>query len=250
MKRKIVMSLSLLIALASGAMAQNADDIIAKYVDAIGGMDKLKAIQTEVDSGSMTQGGFEIKGVSYMKRPGMSLQTFSIQGKTGSQGYDGTNAWELNPFSGRDYVQKMDADQAKETKFEADMDGQLVDYAKKGYKVEYAGDEDVDGSSAYKLKLTTQTGDEYFFYIDKDSYLLVKMTSKTKTQDGSENENDTRFSDYNDENGVLKPLTITTTVHAAAQDFNSTIKISKVLVNVPLADSIFRMPADTIPPKK
>jgi hypothetical protein len=250
MKRKIVLSISLLIAIASVAMAQSADDIIAKYVDAIGGMDKLKAIQTQVDSASMMQGGFEIKGVMYQKRPNMSLQTYSVQGKTGKQGYDGTTAWALNPFSGRDYVQKMDADQAKDTKFQSDIDGQLVDYAKKGYKVTYVGDEDVDGSSAFKLQLTTQEGDEYFFYIDKDSYLLVQMTSKTKTQDGSESENDTKFSDYNEVNGVLMPFTIVTTVHVAGQDFNSTIKVAKVLVNVPLTDSLFKMPTDTSAAKK
>src|SRR5450432_2049790 len=123
------------------AQAQTADDIIKKNVDAVGGADKLKAIQTEVADGKFSQGGIDVPFVLTQKRPNKFMIQATFQGKTQVQSYDGSNGWSINPFQGRDDAEKMDADNLKTTKFQADIDGPLVDYAAKGYKVEYVGEE-------------------------------------------------------------------------------------------------------------
>src|SRR5581483_8394909 len=76
--------------LALPAAAQTADEIIAKYIKTIGGMEKLQAIKTLRRQGKYNGGGgFEAVYVQINKRPGQVRQEFTFQGMTGSYAYDG-----------------------------------------------------------------------------------------------------------------------------------------------------------------
>lgn len=225
------------------AHAQSADDIIQKNISAKGGADKMKAIQNFVASGKFSQGGLDIPFTMTQKRPNMFLLQATFQGKTQMQAFDGTTGWSINPFGGRDIAEKMDADALKEIKFQADIDGPLVDYAAKGYKVEYVGEEDMDGSPTYHLKLTTQESDIYDFYLDKDSYLEVKEKSHIKQQDGTTQDAETNFSNYKETSGVLIPYTIENASEYNGQKFSSFINLDSVKVNTQVADSVFKMPS-------
>src|SRR6266513_4735549 len=162
------------------AHAQTADDIINGYIKAIGGRDKINSVNSMKMYGNVQQGGMQIPGMMYKKRPNEFEFEFTFQGKTQKQGFDGTNGWTINPFSGREYAEKMDADGLKSAKYQSNFDEALIDYAQKGYKVSYVGEEDADGSPAYHLALTTTEGDVYDYFLDKDSYLIVKVKSHVK----------------------------------------------------------------------
>jgi len=179
----------------------------------------------------------------FKKRPNLFELEFTFQGKTSKQGFDGADGWSINPFSGREYAEKMDADELKTTKFEANFDQALIDYAKNGYKVSYVGEEDADGSPAFHLALTTQDGDVYDYFLDKDSYLPVKVKSHIKMQDGTTNDSEENFSDYKDAGGILMPYTIESVQEVQGQKYSSFIKVDSVEANVPVDDSIFKMPA-------
>ncbi|MBA3649220.1 MAG: outer membrane lipoprotein-sorting protein [Chitinophagales bacterium] len=224
------------------AKAQTADDIINKYLTAIGGKENVQKIQSIKQTGKLDQGGTEIPGIMYQKRPDMMRTEFTFQGKTGLQVFNGTDGWDYNPFQGRDVVEKMNADELKDVKFQADIDGPLVDYAKKGYKVDYIGDEDFNGTQSYKLKLTSKEGDEYSYFIDKESNLLLGLKQKVKTKDGSETESETNLSDYKEVNGVLMPFTIENKANYQGQSFSSFIKIDSIKANSALEDSFFQEP--------
>ena len=225
------------------AHAQTADDIINGYIKAIGGRDKINSLHSMKMYGNVQQGGMEIPGTMYKKRPNQFEYEFTFQGKTQKQGFDGTDGWTINPFSGREYAEKMDSDGLKEAKFQGNFDEALIDYAKKGYKVSYIGEEDADGSPAYHLALTTQEGDVYDYFLDKDSYLIVKIKSHIKSQDGSTQDGETNFSDYKEAGGVLMPFTVENVQEYQGQKFSSFIKIDSVKTNVPIDDSVFKMPA-------
>jgi outer membrane lipoprotein-sorting protein len=235
--------LSTLLCIVMFAQAQTADDIIQKNISAKGGADKMKAVQSFVATGKFSQSGLDIPFTMTQKRPHMFMIQATFQGKTQVQAFDGTTGWTINPFSGRDIAEKMDADALKEMKFQADIDGPLVDYASKGYKVEYVGQEDMDGSPTYHLKLTTQESDTYDFYLDKDSYLEVKEKSHIKQQDGTTQDGETNFSNYKETSGVLIPYTIENASEYNGQKFSSFINIDSVKVNASVADSSFTMPS-------
>src|SRR6202011_3109703 len=117
--------------------------------EARGGIDKLHAIQTLRLSGRMRVQGdtLELGYVTLVKQPSSIRYEASLQGLTQVQSFDGTQAWQINPFQGRKGPEKLSADDAKGFYEDAvDFIGALVDYKAKGYVLDYIGTEDVDGT--------------------------------------------------------------------------------------------------------
>jgi len=243
-------------ALAADTPAPNLDDIIAKHVQAVGGMEKLNAVKTQKISGKMTLGqGMEAPIVMYKKRPDEVRMEFTLQGLTGVQAYDGKTGWHIMPFQGKKDAQPMGEDEMKDIKENADFEGdELIDYKTKGNKVEYVDKEPVEGSDTYKLKVTLPDGTVLEDYLDTDSYLVVKQVS-TRTIRGTEHEIDATIGDYKDEGGLMLPHSVQQAEKGSDQPPQN-ITLDKYEFNVPVDDAIFKMPppppaaATPAPPKK
>jgi hypothetical protein len=130
-----------------------------------------------------------------MKRPDMIRLEFTFQGMTGIQASDGTTAWMVMPFMGKNDPEEMPADMAKQLKEQADIEGPLFDWDDKGHTVELLGAEEMEGTEVYKIKLTRDSGDVRYHYLDSEYYVTVKQEGKTKVQ-GQEMEIETAISDY------------------------------------------------------
>src|SRR5690349_11576626 len=118
------------------ASAQTADELIAKNIQAKGGMDKIKAITTlrtiaKFEGG----GGFRAAIGEEKKRPDLVRQTFTVQGMTAVQAYDGSTGWQIQPFNGRKDPELMGEDDLREMSEDADFDGPLINYREKGNTV-------------------------------------------------------------------------------------------------------------------
>ena len=83
------------------ARTQTADELIAKNIQAKGGIDKIKAIKsvriTEKFDGG---GGFTAKASQINSRPNLVRENFALQGMTAVQAYDGSTGWQIQPFGG------------------------------------------------------------------------------------------------------------------------------------------------------
>jgi outer membrane lipoprotein-sorting protein len=221
--------------------AQTVDEIIAKNVQARGGLEKLKAVQSIKSTANMSMGqGMEAPGVLIQKRPSLARLDFTIQGLTAVQAYDGKSAWQIMPFMGKKDPEPMSADETKEVEEMADLDGPLVDYKSKGHQVELLGKEKVEGTDAYKIKATLKNGDVQTIYIDSDSFLEIKEETK-RTVRGSEQLIESSIGDYKDVDGVLFPFAMESGVKGSQE--KQKLMITKIELNVPADDSIFKMPA-------
>lgn len=241
MIRKFCVSIIALAVLVPCLSAQSVDEIIAKNVQARGGVDKLKSVQSIKSTATMSMGpGMEAPGVLIQKRPSLARLEFTVQGLTAVQAYDGKNAWQIMPFMGKKDPELMSADEAKETEEMADLDGPLVDYKSKGHQVELLGKEKLEGTDAYKLKLTLKNGDVQTIYIDADSFLEIKEVTK-RTIRGSEQEIESAIGDYKEVNGILFPFAVESSIKGSDQ--KQKLTITKVELNVPADDSMFKMPA-------
>ncbi len=239
MSRKILTLLATAILLPIGARAQTVDDIVAKWVQARGGMDKLKSVQTQRITLKLRGGMFEATIVQINKRPDKMRQEFILQGMAMVQSYDGKTGWQLNPFEGRRDAELLSEDDMKGLVEEADIDGPLVDYAGKGHKAELVGHDDVEGTDCYKIKLTLKNGDIRTIYLDTDSLMEIKMESQTMIR-GAMQEGETYFGDYEKVDGIYEPFAI-----ESGQKGNpdrQKLTVEKVEFNVPLDDSMFAMP--------
>ena len=240
MVRKTCLALVALALMTAGLQAQTVDEIIAKNIQARGGAEKLKSVQSMKSTATMTMGpGMEAPGVLLQKRPGMARLEFTVQGLTAVQAYDGKNAWQIMPFTGKKDPELMSADEAKETEEMADLDGPLVDYKSKGHQVELLGKEKIEGTDAYKLKVSLKNGDIQTFYIDADSFLEIKEETK-RTVRGTEQVVESSIGDYKEVNGIIYPFAMESGLKGSPQKMKLTI--SKIELNVPEEDSIFKMP--------
>ena len=142
MLRRLLLGIAALAFLAPMAQAQTADEIVAKYVQARGGMDKLKAVKSVRMTGKMMMGpGMEAPMVLEIQRPDKMRMEFTVQGMTGVQAYDGKVGWIVMPFMGKKDPEAVPAEDVKDFQEQSDIDGPLVDYKAKGKQVELLGKE-------------------------------------------------------------------------------------------------------------
>ena len=227
--------------------AQTVDEVIAKNIQAHGGLAKLKAVQSMRLSGDFEAAGMEAGFTQVYKRPMKVRRDVSIQGLTMIQAYDGQNGWQVVPFTGKKDPEPMAADELKIIQEEADIDGPLVDYKQKGNKVELVGKEKMEGTDTYHLKATLKNGDVRNLYLDAGSFLLIKATGKL-TRQGTEMEVESTLGDYRDVQGVMFPFSIEQHM-VGGQGPGQKIAFTKVEINVPVEDSIFKMPPPAAPEK-
>ena len=217
------------------------DELIAKSVEARGGMEKMKAVQSIRMTGKMTMGqGMEAPMVIEMKRPKALRMEFTFQGMTGIQAYDGKAGWAVMPFGGKKDPEPMNAEDLQEADENADIDGPLVDYKSKGYTVELIDKEKVEGSDAYKLKVNMKNGTVRYIYLDADTMLEIKNEGKRMIR-GSEIEFVSTIGDYKEVGGLLFPYSIESGAKGHPEKQN--IIIDKIELNPKLEDARYKMPA-------
>src|SRR5712692_7841062 len=228
--------------------AQTAEEIVARYIKTIGGMERIQAVKTLRRSGKFVGGGgFEAEVTRESKRPGMVREEFIIQAMAGVTAYDGKNGWKIDPFEGKKDAETLGEDELKRIIESADFDGPLVNYQQKGNKIEYAGMEPVEGTDAYKLKVTMADGEVRNFYMDTDTFVPIKIETKRIIR-GAEREFETSLGDYKAVAGWYLPYSIET--GRKGSPFRQKVTFNKIDANVPIDDSRFVMPGtkSTAPP--
>ena len=222
------------------ASAQTAEELVAKNIEAKGGLTKIKAISSLRTSSNLDAGGFKAVLGEESKRPNLLRTTFTIQGMTQILAYDGSSGWQISPFGGKKDPQLLGEDDMRDLVESAEFDGQLVDYQAKGNKVEYLGHDQVDGDDALKLKVTLKNGDVYYYLLDPDTFLEIEV-EKQQFIRGSVRESVTTYGSYKPVNGVMYPFSIESGSKNDA-DGRAKISVKKIEANVPVNDSDFKMP--------
>jgi len=238
--RKLLLTLAGLAALAAPLPAQTADEIIAKYLTNVGGMDKIQAVTTLRRTGKIVLGGgFEAGVIQESKRPNKLRQEFVFQGMTGVNAYDGKTGWKIEPWQGKKDPEALSEEEMKQIVEDADFDEALVNYRQKGNKVELAGTEQVEGTDVYKLKVTLASGDLRYYYMDTDYYVPIKIDIKRMIR-GAEQEFETTLGDYKAVAGWYLPYSIETT-RKGSEDTQK-ITFDRIEANVPVDDGRFAKP--------
>jgi outer membrane lipoprotein-sorting protein len=229
--------------------AQTVDEIIAKHIAAQGGLAKLKALQSIRMTGNFESGGMQAGFTQVFKRPMKMRLDLSVQGLTMTQAYDGQRGWQIVPFTGKKDPEPMTGDELKNAQEQADIDGPLVDYKSKGNTVELIGKEKVADKDSYHLKVMLKNGSERDLYLDATTFLGLKTSAKT-TMRGTEIELESMLGDYRDVNGLKFPFSIEQH-QTGGEGPEQKITFTKIELDPPLQDSIFKMPvvAPTPAPK-
>ncbi|MFL6253629.1 MAG: hypothetical protein ACJ74T_01275 [Pyrinomonadaceae bacterium] len=239
--RKLLLALTCVAAFAAHASAQTADEIVEKFIKTVGGMEKIQAVKSlrrvgKYDGG----GGFEAVLIEENRRPNLVRQEFVIQGMTGVTAYDGRTGWKIEPWNGKKDAEALSEEEMKGIIEDSDLDGPLVNYRAKGVRVEYVGTDEVEGTDAYKLKVTLANGDVRFYYMDTDYYVPIKIDTKRMIR-GAEREYETVLGDYKEVGGWYLPFSVESGVKGNPN--RSKVTYEKIEPNVTFDDSRFAKPA-------
>ena len=239
MRRPFSIAACLMVALALATVsgAQTVDEIVAKNLKAKGGAEKWKSISSVKMTGTFSAQGMEGPMSLYAKRPNLSRQEITMNGRKLVQAFDGTTPWMILPDS--EAAREMPEAQGESVRTNADFDGPLMDYAAKGHKIELVGKEKVGGTEVYHLKLTKKGGSVEHYYLDTESGIEVKRTVDVDAG-GTKQTVETELSNFKSVDGIMIP-------HTMKQSVNGTpvaqMNVEKIEFNAPIEDALFRMPA-------
>ncbi len=220
--------------------SQTVDEIINNHIKVKGGAEKLESIKTVTAVGKMVRMNMEMKFSMYYKKPKMTRTEVVFSDKLMVFAYDGETAWQISPFTGIEGPQIMTGDQADDAKESAEMfENPLINYAKKGHKVELLGKDELEGTEVFKVKLIKKNGRETIFYFDTESFIDLKTETTRIKKDGKEIKAESYSSDFKEVNGMMSAFSIKTKING--MDVGNII-IESIKYDEPLEDSFFKMP--------
>src|SRR5882757_8944291 len=185
----------LLASLSLGSVkAQTVDEVVTKYVDALGGKSLISSIKTIYVESSIDIMGNEAPSVTYIINGKGYKNEVDFNGTKIVQCVTDKGGWALNPMAGSTTPTAIPEDQVKASQAQLQVGGPLYDYAAKGNKVELIGKDTSGGATAYKVKVTTGSVD-IVYYIDASSYHSNKAVSQF-IANGQDIESTASFSDY------------------------------------------------------
>jgi hypothetical protein len=224
------------------AGAVTVDELIAKHIEARGGAARMKAIQSLEYTGKLALSGdftAEFVLVRQIRRPNQVRSNATLQGLTTVRAWDGREGWGISPLFGRKDPERLSPDESKEMIEIADIDGPLVDSASKGNRIDYLGTEDIDGTDAHKLRVTSKDGDIQYVYVDPDYYLVIRVVYQRMVR-GARVEIETDLGNYEKVNGVYFPFSIEAGPKGGPR--TRKITIDKAVANLPFQDALFQFP--------
>jgi hypothetical protein len=240
--RSYLVVLLAILGLSLAASAQTAEELVRQNIEAKGGIAKMKAIRSVRVTGKLDAGGgFTGLVGQENKRPNLVRETFTLQGMTQVQAYDGSTGWQIQPFGGRKDPQLMGEDDARDLIIDSDFDGPLVDYKDKGNTIEYLGHDIVDGDDALRLKVTLKNGDMIYYYLDPDTFLEIRVERREFIR-GAVRESVADLGSYKPVAGVMFAFSVNGGPKDDPTSWQS-VTYEKIEANVDLPDSDFAVPA-------
>ena len=240
---------SLLVFGADRASAQTVDELVAKHIEARGGYEKLKAINTMKITRTVATPFTNVKVVTFKKRPNLIRFEQTPKGQTTPvlRGINEAGAWDI--AQGKVVMRpETIAIEGRET--DGDFDGLLVDWKAKGHTVTFEGKGKVGLNDAYKLKVTTKGGTIREVYLDANTFLEAQIVGRVRmpqrdprTKEYRFNDTTFTFSDYRDVSGVKFPFAIDEERTGGGITQSLAYFTEHFEVNVPMEDGLFAAPA-------
>jgi len=173
---RILLSFILFTGLVAESVAQSAQDVVNKYLQAMGGKEKLQAINSLYQEGIAVLGNGS-QAVCHTWRVYDRVYREEVTLATGKLVIVVTprQGWLSGPGTGG-LFKPMTDQQFKSMQPEIDPGGPLVDYGAKGNKLEMAGRDTVNGQPCYKLRVYFPSGGMATYSIDARTWYILRAS--------------------------------------------------------------------------
>jgi zinc protease len=219
------------------AALPSADQIIEKYVQAIGGKAAIEKQTSRVSKGTFELPALGASGTAevYEKAPNKTAAIINIAGfGLVQEGFDGKVAWSQDPQSGLREKSGLELAAAK-----LDAEFYKPIRVKQLYpKLVVKGKDKVGDAEVYVVEATPAEGSAETWYFETQSGLMVRQDAEREGPQGKQ-PIQVFLSNYKEVDGVKLPFT----VHQVTPAFSIDIKIEEVKHNVAIDDAKFTKPA-------
>ena len=214
----------------------SADQILNRYVEAIGGRAAWKKLTSRVSTGTIEVPDMQISGTVefHEKAPNRLLRLIILNGASFRQGFDGTTAWTDDPQDG---LRMQTGAELEDTRLDADFYHPL-DLRQLYSKFTLLGTEKIGEHDAYVVEAAHSGGDPDKMFFDVKTGLALRIISKRHTADGVLTYQED-LEDYRQVDGIKLPFVVRQSI--AQPSF--TITFAEVRHNLELDESEFSKPA-------
>jgi hypothetical protein len=211
-----------------------ADQVLEKYLQAVGGPVAVAKISDRIQKGTLTVGSEHFPVEILAKAPAKRLSTVHFAGGDSITGINGEEGWLSPPGRPVHDMSPSELDSAV-VEAEAFFPGRLKQMFNQ-FRVE--SKEQVAGRETYIVMGIRDNRSPVQIYVDTQSGLLLRMLRYTETPLGR-NPTQTDFADYREQDGVKVPFRWT----ISRPSGRFTIQIEQMQQNVPIDDKRFTKPA-------
>ena len=225
--KKLIFAMLMVAISVSGFGQGKTDKIIDKVIEIMGGKEKLMTIRTIKKTGNGESQGVKYP-VNYYAVHNVSERTeYSFNGLMGYQIITRDSGFNFSPFGGMATPERMTQEDVKLASDEYDLESPLVNYQAKGHSIDLMENEDIDGVDAIQLRVNLKNGKTIFYFIDPDTYFVIRTTSKG-VSNGQEFTNTSNYYNFKKtKEGILYPFIV------------DNVTIDDIELNIPLDDKLF-----------
>jgi len=212
-----------------------ADQLLEKYLGAVGGTEALHKIKTRVQKGTLDTGGEQYPIEIYSEGPEKRLSISHASFGESVTAFNGQAGWLSTPRG----VHPMSSSERQSARIDAQLyfSVQLRELYQE-FKV--LPGETIDGHATFLVTASGASTPPLRLFFDQQSGLLLRLVRYTETSLGR-NPLEVDYADYRDAGGLKIPYQWTLT----RTNGSFTIRITSVQQNVPIDEKLFVMP--TIP---
>jgi len=226
-------------AAASTEPMPSVDEILEKYIKAVGGREAIEKITTRA-----VKGTFEIEAMNvsaefenFLKAPNKTATIVTVPNfGTFTDIFDGTNGWKVNPMEGG--LRELSGRELTELKRDSDFHSEL-NFKKNFPKINVKGKEKAGSYDTYVIEATPAEGPPEKFYFDTTTGLLVRHDNERESSQGA-NQFETYYDDYKAIDGVK----VAHSIKSVLPMMTFVIKFTEIKQNAPIDDSKFNKPAE------
>ena len=212
------------------------DEIIAKNIAARGGPETLKGTTSVRAIGAGMMQGAQMTVTTVNKRPYFFRNESAMGELKRVMAFDGEHLWMTIGTTPPQILPP--GPQLESIKQASQIDSPLLDYKAKGTQIALGEPLVEDGRSLHHLIVTPKGAPPMHYYIDPVTNLESRMVIDMD-ENGQKMKMEMRFSDFTTVEGRMVPFTVTQFANGKQV---VQIKFTSVEFNVPLDDSLFRMP--------
>lgn len=206
------------------AAGMTADMVIENYIRAIGGREKLAAVDDLTMEMSLSVMGQEATVKTYQKKPGLLLSETIMGGMTLSkQLFDGEKIVVTSPMGKQEFTE---GPMLKQARMQAIAFPEL-NYEELGMEFNLLGAETLDGRQVYRIEYANPAGDKNHDYYCMETGLKLQTRSEQVT---------VIYDDYREVDGILFPFRM----EQQAGPQQVVMELVEVNINSGLSDELFK----------